>query len=307
MRGPNHRSRPWNILENPLEVGLCAYSIAQTYDAAGLASLAKERVEHFSDQLAPMDFLRAVKRVSRWLASSADHAWLYDLVKSRVHQLFEDPESLDRKGWLELFEPAGTLSKMLSQSMMEELCCCKTSTYTPSASSAEAGPLIPEPPEPIDIPVERPQTEPEPGPELPEAVDIPDEVLGKPMEPEPEAELPRDTGTAVTPSEFTSRAGPSITWPDQLQNTSQDQDSPTLISKKDKKKKKKMKMKTKLALAEDCPDHEHHLLGDGDAWRDCAGCTEVGRKLSKSCLLLYVLVVLGMVTLRKLKCIFKGA
>jgi len=261
------------LLGNPLEVSLCAYSIAQMYEASGLTKLAKERVVYFSDQLTPLNFLLAVKGVSRWLASRADDTWLYDLVRSRVHTLFEEPRSLDREAYLDLFEPPGTLSKMLSQAMVEELCCLKTSVYTPSISSGEAAPLIPETPEPVNVSDEL-QLE----PELPEPPNKSNEILEQPMEPEPGAELREDTGIVATQSEFTEQAEPSSLWPDELRNPPQAKTSPApTLSKKDKKRIQK---KLKPSFAGDCPDHRLNLIRGGDGWKDCVGCMEVVGRLA---------------------------
>lgn len=176
------------LLDGPLEVDLCVHRLAHVYDIAGLASMAKERVEHFSYQIPSMEFLQSVKKVSQWLGSSTDDPWLYDLVRSEVHELFEESESLDRQGWLELFEPADTLSKMLCRATMDELCYCKTSIWTPSFSSAE---------------VESPTSN------FFKDIDDLDEALVETKEkPKPEAEARQDIGTAVSQSEFTWQLDP---------------------------------------------------------------------------------------------------
>lgn len=245
------------LLKTPLEVSLCVFNIAQTYEVPGLASLAKERIACFSDKLAPLSFLRTAKDISQWLTSSADDTWLYNLVKSRVHRLFEDPKSLDQEGFLELFEPPGAFPKILSRAMMEELCCLKTSMYTPSTASAEAAPHIPELREPLDVPdglcLE---------PESPEPIDQPERLLKQLVELEPEAKPTEDVETFEVQTEVTRRASWS-SLQGQPQNGFQDEGSPApRLSKKDLKKKKKKK---KLLLAGDCPDHMPELSGEGDA------------------------------------------
>jgi hypothetical protein len=145
-----------------LDLSLQTYVAASNYGIAGLTELAKERVLQFASVSPAMSVLQATTKACRLL--EGDDAWVLAFVTSQVRLLFEDPEQLDRKAFLDCFGTTKSANTILVLAMIE-YCTSKDVKQTTNDSS---------------LPAAEPEADEWAAPEEPTA----------PEQPEPEAEEP---------------------------------------------------------------------------------------------------------------------
>ncbi|KAK6222512.1 hypothetical protein QIS74_04214 [Colletotrichum tabaci] len=154
---------PLDTARNPTQLGtsLHVYAAARTYKLPWLLALAEARISRYAVASPALEILVLASDACQLLGE--DDRWFSDFIKLHVQQLFEDPASLDKIGFLKCFDSATPYSKMLVK-LMIEICCEKSTFVYPESQPApqaesdttagpEATPLLdttdpePEPPE----------------------------------------------------------------------------------------------------------------------------------------------------------------
>lgn len=110
-----------------LEICLHVYAIAQTYKLSGLAEFAETNISHYARAVPALAALLLASDACRRLGE--EDAWISAFTKLRLRQLFDDPASLDKTGFLGCFESATAYSKMLVKHVVEICCEKSTSIY----------------------------------------------------------------------------------------------------------------------------------------------------------------------------------
>ncbi|OHW96432.1 hypothetical protein CSPAE12_04932 [Colletotrichum incanum] len=109
-----------------LEICLHVYAIAQTYKLSGLAEFAETNISHYARAVPALAALLLASDACRRLGE--EDAWISAFTKLRLRQLFDDPASLDKTGFLGCFESATAYSKMLVKHVVE-ICCEKSTSF----------------------------------------------------------------------------------------------------------------------------------------------------------------------------------
>lgn len=236
-----------------LDLSLQTYVTASNYGIEGLAELAKERVLQFATVVPAMSVLQATTKACQLL--EGDDAWVLAFVTSQVRLLFKDPDTLDRKAFLNCFGTTKAANTVLVLAMIE-YCTSKNEKETPQDPSIPAADVDEwvAPEEPVASAPEPEVEDPVPAPR-PDPTDFHErESTMSPMPADSELDAEPFDETIYSPAtaslELDAKAPESLTNGHATADLngaggeSAQHESETKLGKKDKKKNKKKK-KTK--------------------------------------------------------------